>query len=328
MTKPVLSVVVPVYNVVEYLKDCLDSLKAQSLEAIEVVVVDDGSTDGSRELAQDLISDDPRFRLVETSHGGLGRARNIGVAACGDTEYLAFADSDDLVTPDAYLKMVSLLGSSGSDFVTGNVQRLTGSELTQAWQYERIKTTRTNVHITEDLSLLTDRVAWNKVFRRSFWHERRLSFPEGMLYEDSPVMIPAHFMAKSVDVLHEHVYIWRVRAGSISQRLTDHQGVADRIAGCRHVSEFLADAEDGRWAEFKPVYDRSVLVDDLFDWLQTLPMNDEAFRTAFLDEMEGLIESFAPGTLAGLPEDLRLRWTLVQERKMAELLEVLSPARE
>ncbi|GAA3797807.1 glycosyltransferase [Streptomyces coacervatus] len=323
MTKATLSVVVPVYNVVDYLRECLDSLRMQSLEGIEIVLVDDGSTDGSRELAQELISEDSRFRLIEASHGGLGRARNIGAAECQKTKYLAFADSDDWVVPGAYLKMVSLLESSGSDFVTGNVQRLIGTELSQAWQYEQVTETRTGVHITRDLSLLTDRVAWNKVFRRSFWDEHTLSFPESMLYEDSPVMIPAHFLATSVDVLHEHVYVWRARSGSISQRRTEIPGVVDRIAGCRSISDFLSSAQRGRWAEFKAIYDRSVLMDDLADFLEILPVADAAFHATFIEEMKQFIDSFHPETLTSLPEDLRLKWNLVQQGHLQELLKIL-----
>ncbi|MFI1659870.1 glycosyltransferase family 2 protein [Streptomyces sp. NPDC020472] len=317
---PVLSIVVPVYNVRPYLEECLASLQNQSLTDVEIIVVDDGSTDGSAELAHSISADDPRIRVLEVSHGGLGRARNLGVAASSPTPYLAFADSDDIVTPEAYVKPIDLLERSGSDFATGNVQRLVDGAVSQAWQYAGFLGTRVGTHITDDMSLLTDRVAWNKIFRRSFWDRRRLMFPEGMLYEDSPLTIPAHFLAGSVDVVHEHVYIWRVRGGSISQRLTEVRGVADRIAGCAHVSGFLATAENGRWAAYKDRYDRSVLTDDLLDFLRVVPDGGDAFQECFVDRAAHLVESFAPDVVAGLPDALRRQWTLVRERRLPELL--------
>ncbi|MFE2555060.1 glycosyltransferase family 2 protein, partial [Streptomyces sp. NPDC059352] len=170
---PVLSVVVPVFNVRPYLEECLASLQNQSLTDIEIVVVDDGSTDGSADLAHRIAADDRRIRVLEVTHGGLGRARNLGVEASSPTPYLAFADSDDIITPEAYVKPIDLLERSGSDFATGNVQRLADGVVSQAWQYAGFLGTRVGAHITDDMSLLTDRVAWNKVFRRSFWERRR-----------------------------------------------------------------------------------------------------------------------------------------------------------
>lgn len=187
---PVLSVVVPVFNARPYLEECLASLQNQSLTDIEIVVVDDGSTDGSADLAHRIAADDRRIRVLEVTHGGIGRARNLGVEASSPTPYLAFANSDDIVTPEAYVKPIDLLERSGSDFATGNVQRLADGAVSQAWQYAGFLGTRVGAHITDDMSLLTDRMAWNKVFRRSFWDRRRLAFPEGMLCEDSPSPSP------------------------------------------------------------------------------------------------------------------------------------------
>ena len=90
---------------------------------------------------------------------------------------------------------------------------------------------------------MDDRTAWNKVFRRSFWDAHKLAFPEGVLYEDTPVIVPAHVLATSVDVLDVVVYYWREREGaskSITQRRDEVRGFVDRLAGVRQVSKFLA----------------------------------------------------------------------------------------
>ncbi|WP_405481885.1 CDP-glycerol glycerophosphotransferase family protein [Streptomyces anulatus] len=318
---PLLSVVVPVHNVEAYLEDCLRSVADQTLEAIEVVMVDDGSTDGSARIAAEFAARDGRFRLVRQQNAGLSAARNTGVRHTAPTvPYLAFADSDDIVVHDAYERMTASLESTGSDLVTGNVWRLTAQGRQQAWQYRWLTATRPRTHITRDPRLLADRVAWNKVFRRSFWDAHGFAFPVGKLYEDTPVMIPAHHLAGSVDVLHEHVYYWRVREGSITRRRTDVTGVRDRIAACEQVSAFLG----GRDAAQRRAYDASCLRDDFGYFLDGLPMGGEAYRAAFLEGAGAFVDRAGPGALEGLPVELGIKWALVRERRLEELLTVLA----
>ncbi|MFI7327730.1 CDP-glycerol glycerophosphotransferase family protein [Streptomyces rubiginosohelvolus] len=321
MKPPLLSVVVPVHNVEAYLEDCLRSVAEQTLDAIEVVMVDDGSTDASGRIAAEFAARDERFRLVRQPNAGLSAARNTGVRHTTPTvPYLAFADSDDVVVHDAYERMTAALESSGSDLATGNVWRLTGQGRHQAWQYRWLTGPRSRTHITRDPRLLADRVAWNKVFRRSFWDAHAFAFPEGRLYEDTPVMIPAHYLAGSVDVLAEHVYYWRVREGSITRRRTDVTGVRDRIAACEQVSAFLGDRD----ADRRRAYDASCLRDDFGYFLDGLPMGGDAYRTAFLEGAGAFVDRAGPEVLAGLPVELRIKWQLVRERRLADLLSVLA----
>ncbi|GGP61612.1 hypothetical protein GCM10010231_35680 [Streptomyces sindenensis] len=304
-----------------YLEDCLRSVAEQTLDAIEVVMVDDGSTDGSARIAAEFAARDDRFRLVRQPNAGLSAARNTGVRHTTPTaRYLAFADSDDIVVHDAYERMTASLESTGSDLATGNVWRLTGQGRQQAWQYRWLTDSRSRTHITRDPRLLADRVAWNKVFRRSFWDARGFAFPEGRLYEDTPVMIPAHYLARSVDVLAGHVYYWRVREGSITRRRTDVTGVRDRIAACEQVSAFLG----GRDADRRRAYDASCLRDDFGYFLDGLPMGGEAYRAAFLEGAGAFVDRAGPEVLEGLPVELRIKWRLVRERRLADLLAVLA----
>ncbi|QNS05904.1 CDP-glycerol glycerophosphotransferase family protein [Streptomyces xanthii] len=321
---PRLSVVVPVYNVEDDLADCLASIAAQTVQDLEVVLVDDGSTDGSAALARAFAAKDPRFRYVRQDNAGLSAARNTGVRYSDPhVPYLTFVDSDDVVPHDAYERMIASLERTGSDFATGNVWRLTERGRSQAWQYKWLTRRRERTHITRDPQLLSDRVAWNKVFRRSFWDRHAFTFPEGKLYEDTPVMIPAHFLAEQVDVLADHVYYWRVREGSITRRRTDVKGVRDRIAACDHVSRFLADRFPDR-PELKRTYDASCLRDDFVYFLDGLPMGGPAYRQAFLDDTAAFLRRADPDIADGLPLHLRVKWHLVRERRLDDLLRLLS----
>src|SRR3954468_3425719 len=240
---PRVSVVVPIYNVETYLEPCLESLAAQTFADLEVVMVNDGSTDRSPAIAEAFSTRDPRFKLVHRSNGGLSAARNTGIdVATG--EFLAFVDSDDLVTPAAYELLVGALDESGSDLASGNVHRLTGSGTRQARFLARtFAETRLKTHITRDRLLIYDRTAWNKLWRRSFWDEQGLSFPVGRTYEDIPVTLPLHFAARSVDVLSDVVYYWRTREGedlSITQRRNQPQELDNRLRAIQDVSDHLA----------------------------------------------------------------------------------------
>src|SRR4051812_24229138 len=113
-----ISVVVPAFNVEAYLQECLASIAAQTAPDLEVIVVDDGSADGTRAVAEAFAAGDPRFRVISQPNRGLGAARNAGVAAARGT-YLAFVDGDDVLPPRAYEHLGAALLRSGSDFATG-----------------------------------------------------------------------------------------------------------------------------------------------------------------------------------------------------------------
>lgn len=241
--EPVLSVVVPVYAVERYLADCLDSVLGQSWTSLEVVVVDDGSPDGSAAIAQEYVDRDPRVRLVRQENAGLGAARNRGIAeATGDL--VTFLDSDDLVPPDAYRGMVGSLVESGSDFVVGALQRLEGDELVERnWMRTLHARRRTGITIDDLPDALTNVFACTKVFRRDFLAEHDFAFPVGVRYEDQHPITRAFLLAERFDVLAEPVYTWRIRqdGSSITQQKGSAADLHDRMLAIRQV---LADMHD------------------------------------------------------------------------------------
>ncbi|HEU4912554.1 MAG TPA: CDP-glycerol glycerophosphotransferase family protein [Actinomycetes bacterium] len=320
---PRISVVVPMYNVERYLTDCLESLAQQTHEDLEVIMVDDGSPDSCAARAAAFAERDPRFRLVRQANGGLGNARNTGADhATGD--YITFVDSDDVVVRNAYELLVGSLEETGSDFASGNYHRLTSTGTRQAGMVTSAFTaTRLRTHVSKHPALLNDRTAWNKVFRRSFWTQNSFRWPEGVLYEDIPVTLPAHVLAKSVDVLRQPIYLWRARVGdstSITQRRTEPRAIRDRTRAVDGVSRFMA--EQGQH-ELKKKYDRAVAEQDLRYFLQQLDAGDDAFRALFLDLVNDFFDRAAPDVFDHLPAIDRLKWHLVRRRLMPELLEVL-----
>ncbi|MGW0535772.1 CDP-glycerol glycerophosphotransferase family protein [Streptomyces sp. NPDC003032] len=325
--QPRLSVVVPVYNVELYLDECLESLAAQTFKDFEVVMVDDGSTDGSAAIAERFAAADPRFRLISQENKGLGAARNTGVREMSpDSEYLAFVDSDDTLPATAYALLIETLDETGSDFAAGNVTRFRSAGYVQSPVHRvPFAATRLRTHVSRFRPLLTDRTAWNKVYRRSFWEKHRLAYPEAMLYEDAPVSVPAHYLADSVDVLSEPIYNWREREigeRSITQNRTNPQGLIDRVKSIRMVREFLLArvGDDPMYAEHLRVYDHNALAEEIPLFWKVLPGSDAAYQEAFLEHVGRLVREIGQDAVRALHVPHRLKLYLTVHRRLDELI--------
>jgi CDP-glycerol glycerophosphotransferase len=315
-------VVVPVYNVAAYLEPCLASIAAQTHEDLDVLVVDDGSTDDSAAIAARFCDGDPRFRLVQQPNGGLGNARNNGMArVTGD--FLAFVDSDDLLPRRAYELLVGALDDSPSDFATGSFRRLDASGSRPAYfAAAAFAETRTEEHIRRFHPLVVDRTAWNKVFRRSFWDEHGFRFAEGVTYEDQYATLPAYFLARSVEVLSSPVYYWRIRGDgdrSITQGREEPSAVRDRLTAIRWTSRWLAERgfhDDKLW------YDASVFAQDLVYVPDVLAEATDDDRSDLVPLVDGFLADADAQVHDGLPAVDRLAWHLVRAHDWDRLREV------
>lgn len=240
---PRLSVVVPFYDVEDYLGPCLESLARQTFANFEVVLVDDGSRDGSARLAKAFCERDTRFRLVTQENQGLGPARNTGVRHA-DGEFLAFVDSDDLVVRNAFELMIRSLDETGSSFVAGDARRFNNSSgVRESWLHRvPFAQDRPAISVFEFPELALDRMVWNKVYRRSFWDKHGYEFPP-IRYEDYPVTLRAHLEAAAVDCLAAPVYYWRERESgeSITQRRFEYANLHDRVVSAGLVLDLVDD---------------------------------------------------------------------------------------
>lgn len=324
---PLLSVIVPFFNVEPYFECCLASVARQTLRDLEVICVDDGSLDGSAVIAKEFAGKDRRFRVVHQENAGLGAARNAG-ALHATGQYLCFLDSDDVLPADAYELLVSALSESGSDFACGNVLYLNSTETWRSGLHSRpFRETVRRTHVNARPELLLDRTAWNKVFRHDFYREHGFSFPGG-LYEDAPVTLPAHVLARSVDVLSDVVYYWRQREPgdpSITQSRTEPGNLEDRIASITRVRDFLA-------AHASPAlqrqFDELVLRSDLTLYVNAALDAGEDYRGRLVDNAGSLVERMDPDILSALPWEQRLVFELLRHRQADDFVEVLADRRE
>lgn len=223
MENPLVSIVVPVYNVEDFIVRCVDSILCQTYSNIEVILVDDGSQDRSSEICDVYANKDSRVKVVHQSNGGISSARNCGIKnANGD--FLMFVDGDDFVEKDycAYaLKLaleykVDIVSFGYNDFYTDRIERQTIKE-----NEERILTKEEALLELNGGKILS--FAWNKIYRSSLFAD--ISFPLGKKYEDIGTTYLLFDKANSVYLASGITYNYVKRSGSICSSLS----VNDRI---------------------------------------------------------------------------------------------------
>lgn len=238
---PLLSVVMPVYNVEAFLRDAIDSVLAQTYSHLEIILVDDGATDSSGAICDEYAARHKNIIVIHQANGGLGNARNVGARKATGT-YLAFIDSDDLLYPNSYELMVRSLERTGSQLVTGNVTRFNSARTWPGWnQKSSHGQDRAAIRIDDCPELVYDTTAWNKMFRRDFFEQTSVFFPERKLYEDMVPMLKAMLDAPALDVLSANVYLWRRRDGndSITQRRNELVNLKDKIEMMQRSHDLL-----------------------------------------------------------------------------------------
>ena len=173
---PKVSVIVPVYNVEKYIKRCLDSLVNQTIDSIEIIIINDGSTDESKKTIELYAENFPHIiRYYEKKNGGLSDARNYGIPyATG--EYIAFLDSDDYVELDMYEKMYSKAKEQDYDMV----------ECDFFWEYPNKKVIDRRIPYKGKKEMMTFArvVAWNKLIKKTVIDTAKVQYPKGLRYED------------------------------------------------------------------------------------------------------------------------------------------------
>jgi CDP-glycerol glycerophosphotransferase len=316
-----ISVVVPFYNVEDLLGDCLQSIAHQTYADLEIIMVDDGSADGSVAIAQAQTAADPRFSLIQVPNGGPGYARNRGIERATG-EFLAFVDADDMLPSHAYSRMLHTLQASGSDFVSGNVERIGPAGVTQSALHSRaIKGRHIGTHISRQPELFWDVSVWNKLFRKSFWDAAGLSFPEGMLWEDLQAMTRAHVLAKAVDVIPDSIYYWRERGKgqlSITQSRTDIANLRDRITALTAIDQFLAERATPK---LRRDHQHKALVNDLWLYITDLSRTSDDYQAEFLRLSQGYLATIDRRVLAKLPSTHKLAYYLIKTGQLDRLIE-------
>lgn len=229
---PLLSVVVPVHDVESWLPDLLDTVLAQRVPRMEVIAVDDHSSDGSRRVLEEYAARDGRVRVITAAGTGGGNARNVGANAASG-RYIIFADSDDIVPDNAYLRLVESLERSGSDLAAGDFLKFS---LVDSWRpsaaWGVFDDSIEGLVLEEKASLIRGRAIWNKAFRADFWLSNDIHFPDVPRSNDIVPVMTAYLAANTVDTVADCVYLYRNRPGasSMTARATAATGLLSYLS--------------------------------------------------------------------------------------------------
>jgi hypothetical protein len=242
VTNALISVVVPCFDVEAFVDECIASVLEQQDVQVEVIAVDDGSTDTTGGRLDKWALIDARVHVIHQKNRGLGAARNAGTArASGGT--LFFLDGDDLLPARALSMLSRSMAETGSDMVSGIVSQFDGERQWRSGLYgPDFNENRQGTHIFDRPGLVTDQMACSKLFRKGFWDESEFQFPESTLFEDALVVTRAHCTASQVDLIGETTYLWRLRESSITSDRFREGSVAQRFAVVEQVDDYLREA--------------------------------------------------------------------------------------
>ena len=214
--EPLISVIIPVYNTKDYLDQCLWSIQRQTLRDIEVIIIDDGSNDGSEKICEEYGKRDSRFRIWHQKNAGLAAARNRGIEQAR-ADYIMWTDSDDWVEPTFCEEALKAATENRADIV---VFRFTQHDEDDKESAEKIRPfpeegmISPEKALTESWELISD-VVWNKIYRRELYKD--IQYPEGYLYEDRATTYQLVHAAERVCLTNQYLYHYRgQRTGSIS----------------------------------------------------------------------------------------------------------------
>ncbi|MDY0933232.1 glycosyltransferase [Chryseobacterium sp. CFBP8996] len=244
---PKVSVIVPVYNVEHYLAKCLDSLVNQSLQNIEIIIVNDGSKDGSENIIHEYSQKYPdKIKAFTKENGGLSDARNFGIdRATGD--YFGFVDSDDYVSGTMFEEMLNLAGKNDAEMVICNIQKVdedgnVTQKLTQIPNMLEKIVLETNFSVFSDLSYF----ACNKLFKRELFAHKR--FKKGVHFEDIQLIPQLLLECKILAQTQNFHYQYLERADSISkthnERGLDILKAVEEVETAFKISKYSSKTEE------------------------------------------------------------------------------------
>jgi len=279
---PKISVIVPVYNVEKYLEDCVRSICAQTLDDIEIICVNDGSTDSSLDILKKIAEEDERLVIVNQKNAGAGAARNVGVATAKG-KYLGFVDSDDLVHPTMYEVLYEKAEKTQAEMViTGEIETFfeenilfpdAGSSLTPD------ELTLGSFKAIEYPEILKNVFLWNRIFLRTFWLENNLKIPEKRKFaEDLLICTQTAVLAKRIGYVKGPLYKYRnIREDSLSYTLAKSKNKYDFVVAAKETKDFLISIDQYELFAF----DFLVFCTHMFAMLQSKMANYKFYKTFF-----------------------------------------------
>ncbi|MBQ6249941.1 MAG: glycosyltransferase [Oscillospiraceae bacterium] len=292
MNQPKVSVIIPVYNAEQYLRQCLDSVVNQTLRDIEIICVDDGSTDGSLSILREYEAKDSRVKVLTQKNQFAGVARNHGMEAAGGS-YYAFMDSDDYYAPDAIESMYDLCQRHELDFVKTcffNVEpgkepyssKYSLNGYVDKGDFHRILSAANDITA---LNYIVD-VPWNALYRASFLRENGIAFNHLRVINDHSFFVSCIVHARRAMVVEDQVVFHRVNQSSslVGTKQKYYQCQVDNYYLVREI------VQNTGWSQRRQLLQRDL--DGVLHWYSTLYPGTEPF---YQEQMDRQLRAFIAG---------------------------------
>lgn len=230
------SVVIPVYNVEKYLEKCLDSIINQTLKEIEIICINDGSSDGSLNILKEYQQKDSRIKVIDKANEGVSIARNTGInVAVGD--YISFIDSDDWIASNFLECLYNASNKYNSDIACSSIIRVSKGKKRNKLIYKKEEFTTDKDEKNELTKVPIYSYIWNKIYKREKLVQHKLEFPVGRVYEDVIWSIKAVYYLDGVVTVPESIYYYRKNPTSIMSTKSE-KNVADYAVSEKEMLEF------------------------------------------------------------------------------------------
>lgn len=233
-----ISVIVPIYNVEQYLRRCIDSIINQTYKNLEIILVDDGSPDNCGQICDDYAKKDTRIKVIHKKNGGLSDARNVGLEVCtGD--YISFVDSDDWIELNTYEIMMKSMNEYNADMVVSNINYVYKDKVESKYSEDKIRCFNKEEAMKELIKDgLVQAVVWNKLYKRVVIDNLR--FKVGKLNEDEFFTYKICAKAERIVYIPEALYQYRQREDSIMgtyilQRIDGVEALYERMNFIKNI---------------------------------------------------------------------------------------------
>ncbi len=235
---PLVSIIIPAYNIEKYIGKCINSVLEQTYKNIEIIVVNDGSTDRTKAIIKEKAKADKRIRIINQKNAGLSAARNIGIKnAKGD--YIVFIDGDDFVENNFLEKLIEKTRTDKSDIVVCSFKTIQNNNETIEKGYNK---TATGEEATIQLLLKQDNldvVTWNKIYKKNLFLDNNIFFPNGEIHEDSLTTYKLYSKAKKVSYIKEPLYLYYKRSGSITTSTKLETSINYKLRASQEAQEYF-----------------------------------------------------------------------------------------
>lgn len=291
---PKLTIVVPVYNTDKFLEKCLDSVINQTFKNIEIICVNDGSTDGSLHILEKYQMVDDRLKIINKKNGGLSSARNVGIEHASG-EYITFVDSDDFLELNTYENSLSYFNFPKVDLVYFSTRLVFTEDSNRVHNEKYFEHKYTGfVELSNEVITTMDVCAWNKIYKLSIIKKYGIRFPDNLWFEDNPFFWCYVLVCDSAFFVDNIFYNYLIRSGSIMSYHFDKKGKGcykishelDHLLGFEHLVDFVF-----RWnlfEKFKPIL-VDLFQEKIYVSLRYLP---KKYRIIVLNKATEIINKF------------------------------------